>query len=141
MLERLLLLLLLLPRPNSMTVQAQKLKSPNPTTFHLCIQFQTRDESTMTKGRKKKTSVPAGDIPSCCSVRRFALNTLATPARVRNRVSAHCFSAVSREWCIRMLPPPPDVPLRLPPLLPLSSRRSDAWPDRPFTRSNSGNNT
>ena len=31
-------------------------------------------------------------------------NTLATPASVKTQVSAHCFSAVSREWCIKMLP-------------------------------------
>lgn len=37
------------------------------------------------------------------------LKMRATPARVSTQVSAHCFSAVSREWWMRMLPPPDSI--------------------------------
>lgn len=37
------------------------------------------------------------------------LNILATPASVNTHVSAHCFSAVSLEWWMRMLPPPDSI--------------------------------
>ena len=58
------------------------------------------------------------------------LNTLATPANVSTLVSAHCFSAVSLEWCIKMLP-----------LVTSSSLYVAAVPDSFFTLSNRGNNT
>ena len=95
------------------------------------------NDSTIKRCNLTKQRVWETVVPSCWRVRRLALKTRATPASVRNLVSAHCFSAVSREWCISMLPAPA-VPMRL---LPLSSRRSDAWLDNRLTRSNSGNKT
>lgn len=47
--------------------------------------------------------------PNCWSRYRLVLKIRATPARVSTHVSAHCFSAVSREWWIRMLPPPDSI--------------------------------
>ena len=39
-----------------------------------------------------------------CRIFRLALNVRATPANDSTQVSAHCFSAVSREWWIKMFP-------------------------------------
>lgn len=47
--------------------------------------------------------------PSCWRRYRLVLKMRATPASVSTHVSAHCFSAVSREWWIRMFPPPDSI--------------------------------
>ena len=58
------------------------------------------------------------------------LKTRATPASVRTRVSAHCFSAVSLEWWIRMFPEAASSLLSeavLDNFLTLSSRGNSTW--------------
>lgn len=47
--------------------------------------------------------------PNCWRRYRLVLKMRATPASVSTHVSAHCFSAVSREWWIRMFPPPDSI--------------------------------
>lgn len=56
-----------------------------------------------------KPSPSCSFSPSCCSRYLLVLNIRATPAKVRTQVSAHCFSAVSREWWISMFPPPDSI--------------------------------
>lgn len=67
--------------------------------------------------------------PIGCKIFLLELNVRATPARVKTLVSAHCFSAVSREWWIKMFPAA------------VSSLHDDAWLDNSFTLSNKGNKT
>ena len=50
-----------------------------------------------------------GSTPSCCSRYLLVLKIRATPASVSTQVSAHCFSAVSREWWMRIFPPPDSI--------------------------------
>ena len=47
--------------------------------------------------------------PNCWRRYRRVLKMRATPASVSTHVSAHCFSAVSREWWMRMFPPPDSI--------------------------------
>ena len=68
-------------------------------------------------------------LPKDCRTLLLLLNTLATPASERTCVSAHCFSAVSLEWCIRMFPPF------------LDSFVSEAWLEIFFTWSSMGKRT
>ena len=64
-----------------------------------------------------------------CRIFRLALNVRATPANDSTQVSAHCFSAVSREWWIKMFP------------VAASSLTLDAVLDNFWTFSSSGKRT
>ena len=50
-----------------------------------------------------KSAHARGNSSRPAKIWRRLLNTRATPLSVRTRVSAHCFSAVSREWWMRIL--------------------------------------
>ncbi|TNN67385.1 hypothetical protein EYF80_022330 [Liparis tanakae] len=58
---------------------------------------------------KRHSEEIAPGSPSCWRRYRLVLKMRATPASVSTQVSAHCFSAVSREWWMRMLPPPDSI--------------------------------
>lgn len=71
--------------------------------------------------KKKKVYLPKG-----CSKYLLVLKILATPASVKTHVSAHCFSAVSLEWWMRILPPPDSI-FSLSAVVEDSRTRSSRW--------------
>lgn len=84
------------------------------------------------------TSFVAG-LPNCWRRYLLVLKMRATPAKVSTHVSAHCFSAVSREWWMRMFPPPDSI-FSLSAVVDDVLTQSNRWNKTYVTRQNKNSN-